>query len=158
MCISKIANFLFCVLISTQITLAQTPKEIISPDGKLLFSFSLSKDGAPVYTISYQQKPIVLSSALGLNGWDKGFQVSNIALSKKDTIWKPVYGERSTVRDHYEKMIITLLRGNNERSKVQIQVRAYNEGIAFRYLVPEHPDGGSDYSIQKELTDFTMPE
>jgi alpha-glucosidase len=156
--VSKIATSLLCFFISTQISVAQQSKEIVSPDGKLVFTFSLPKDGAPAYTISYQQKPVVLSSALGLNGWDKGLQVSNMAVSKKDTLWKPVYGERSTVRDHHEEILITLLRGNNERSKVQIQVRAYNEGIAFRYLVPEHPDGGSDYSIQKELTDFTMPE
>ena len=84
--------------------------------------------------------------------------LSDVSVSKKDTVWKPVYGERSQVRDHYQGMIITLLRNNDENLKLQIQVRAYNEGIAFRYFFPENPKGGMDISIQKELTNFTMPE
>ncbi len=141
-----------------QLLIAQQDKQLISPDGKLLFSFSLSGEGAPLYTISYQQNPIVYSSAMGLNGWEKGFVLTGVSFSKKDTLWKPVYGERSIVRDHYEEMIVTLLRGNNEKAKLQIQVRAYNEGIAFRYILPEHPQGGMDISIKNEMTNFTMPE
>jgi alpha-glucosidase len=155
---SKNLFFIFCFVASALSGFAQSSKELSSPDGKLNFSFSLSKEGVPVYSISCQQKPIVLSSVLGLNGWENGFSLSDVSLSKRDTVWKPVYGERSQVRDHYEEMVITLLRNNNEKLKMQIQVRAYNEGIAFRYLLPENPNGGMDISIQKELTDFTMPE
>ena len=129
-----------------------------SPDGKLEFSFGLSSAGAPVYSISHQQRPVVLSSSLGVNGWEHGFVLREVSFSKKDSIWKPVYGERSQVRDHYEEMVVTLLLNNNERLKLQIQIRAYNEGIAFRYLFPEHPQGGMDISIKKELTQFTMPD
>ena len=154
---SKILSFLFCFIVSVQLN-AQQSKELKSPDGRLLFSFNLSNEGAPVYSVSYQQKPIVLSSVLGLNGWEKGFVLSDLSFSKHDTTWKPVYGERSIVRDHYQQMTITLLRNNNERLKFQVQVKAYNEGIAFRYLIPEHPQGGTDISIQKELTEFTVPE
>ena len=154
---SKILSFLFCFIVSVQL-IAQQSKELKSPDGRLLFSFNLSNEGAPVYSVSYQQKPIVLSSVLGLNGWEKGFVLSDLSFSKHDTTWKPVYGERSIVRDHYQQMTITLLRNNNERLKFQVQVKAYNEGIAFRYLIPEHPQGGTDISIQKELTEFTVPE
>lgn len=145
-------------LLSVKFLAAQSANHLSSPDGNLLFSFSLSNDGAPLYTISYQQSPVVYSSNMGLNGWEKGFVVTGVSFSKKDTSWKPVYGERSIVRDHYEEMIITLLKGNNEHAKMQIQVRAYNEGIAFRYLLPEHPQGGMEISIKNEMTNFTMPE
>ncbi|MFI5130203.1 MAG: glycoside hydrolase family 97 N-terminal domain-containing protein [Chitinophagales bacterium] len=150
--ILSITGYLFCAQFST----AQSSKQLTSPNGNLQFVFNLSNEGAPVYSISYQQKPIVFSSALGLNGWEKGFVLSDVSVSKQDTVWKPVYGERSLVRDHYEQMVITLLRKNNDA--LQIQVRAYNEGIAFRYLLPENPGGGMDISIQQELTEFTMPE
>jgi alpha-glucosidase len=112
----------------------------------------------PVYSISYQQKAVILSSSLGLNGWERGSVLSDVSVSKQDTVWKPVYGERSQVRDHYQGMTITLLRNNDENLKLQIQVRAYNEGIAFRYFFPENPKGGKDINIQKELTNFTVPE
>src|SRR6478609_4611553 len=156
--VSKIVFFFFCCIAITQRSVAQDAKELTSPDGKLVFSFSLSAEKAPLYSLRSQNKPIVLASAMGVNGWDKNFTLYDVSVSKKDTIWKPVYGERSQVRDHYQEMLITLLQNNNERSKLQIQVRAYNEGIAFRYFFPEHPQGGRDISIQKELTEFTMPE
>ncbi|MES2006439.1 MAG: glycoside hydrolase family 97 N-terminal domain-containing protein [Bacteroidota bacterium] len=151
-------KLVFIFLLGVKFLAAQSPNQLSSPDGKLLFSFSLSNEGAPLYTIAYQQNPIVSSSNMGLNGWENGFVIAGVTFSKKDTSWKPVYGERSIVRDHYEEMILTLLKGNNEHAKMQIQVRAYNEGIAFRYVLPEHPQGGMDISIKNEVTNFTMPE
>jgi alpha-glucosidase len=156
----RLTKFIFisCLIAFVETTSAQESKELKSPDGKLVFSFSLSDENAPIYSIQYQGQPIVLSSVLGLNGWDKGLTLSNISFSKNDTIWKPVYGERARVRDNHQEMLVTLLRNNNERMKFQIQVRAYNGGVAFRYVMPESPEGGRDISIQKELTEFTMPE
>ena len=69
---SRIIIFFVCGLLCVQCLVAQSSKQISSPDGKLQFVFDLSNEGAPVYSISYQQKPIVLSSSLGLNGWEKG--------------------------------------------------------------------------------------
>ena len=154
----RIIIFFVCGLFCVQCLVAQSSKQISSPDGKLQFVFDLSNEGAPVYSISYEQKAIILSSSLGLNGWERGFVLSDVSFSKQDTVWKPVYGERSQVRDHYQGMTITLLRNNDENLKLQIQVRAYNEGIAFRYFFPENPKGGKDINIQKELTNFTVPE
>ena len=154
----RIFVFLFCVVFCSQFVNAQSSQQLSSPDGKIEFSFSLSNDGAPVYSISYNKKAIILPSSLGLNGWERGSVLIDVSVSKQDTVWKPVYGERSQVRDHYKGMIITLQRNNDENFKLQIQVRAYNEGIAFRYFFPENPKGGRDINIQKELTSFTMPE
>lgn len=137
---------------------AQQTKQLGSPDERLNFSFTLSSEGAMSYNISFKKKPVVFSSVLGLNGWEKGIVLTGAEFTRLDSFWKPVYGERSTIRDHYNEMTLTLLRDNNERRKLQIQVRAYNEGIAFRYFFPEHPSGGTDIGIQKEWTDFTMPE
>jgi len=154
----RICVTFFCVVFCSQIANAQSVQQLSSPNGKLNFAFELPGDGMPNYKISYHQTPVVLSSALGIRGWEKGFAISDITRTKKDTSWKPVYGERSLVKDHYEEMIITLIRNKDERRKLQIQVRAYNEGIAFRYVFPEHPQGGTDIQIQNELTEFTMPE
>jgi len=154
----RINIFFVCGLFCVQCLVAQSSKQISSPDGRLQFVFDLSNEGAPVYSISYDQKAVILSSSLGLNGWERGSVISDVSVSKQDTVWKPVYGERSQVRDHYQGMTITLLRNNDENLKLQIQVRAYNEGIAFRYFFPEDPKGGKDINIQKELTNFTVPE
>ena len=154
----RIFVFLFCVVFCSQFLNAQSSQQLSSPDGRLQFTFNLTAEGAPNYSISYEQIPIVLTSAMGLSAWEKGFVVSEVSKFKKDTVWKPVYGERSLIKDHYDEMIITMMRNKDERTKFQVMVRAYNEGIAFRYIIPEHPQGGMDISIQKELTEFTVPE
>ena len=154
----KIILSIACLLLSAQILHAQSTHKLLSPDGKLQFTFDLSGEGALNYNITYQQTPIVLSSSLGISGWEKGFALSDVSLAKKDTVWKPVYGERSSIRDHCEEMTITLMRNKDAKRKLQIQVRAYNEGVAFRYVFPEHAEGGVSISIQNELTDFAMPE
>ncbi|MDQ2863583.1 MAG: glycoside hydrolase family 97 protein, partial [Bacteroidota bacterium] len=108
------------------------------------------------YSITYNQKALILTSALGLDGWQKGLVLSDIIVSKQDTTWKPVYGERNLVRNHYRQMIITLL-SSSDKSKLKIQVRAYDAGIAFRYVFPEPTQSGKDITIKKELTEFTIP-
>jgi alpha-glucosidase len=153
----KVISFFFCFFLC-QLVIAQESKELTSPDGKFVYSFYLTTEGAPIYSITYKQKPFILPSVLGVKGWEKTFVLSDVEISEQDTIWKPLYGERNIVRDHYKEMIITLLLGNKEKAKLKIQVRAYNEGIAFRYLFPENPKGGMEISIKKELTEFTMPE
>ena len=153
----KIVSCFICLTINIQLLYAQQPKRLTSPDGKLIYSFALTKEGTPEYSITYQKKPFILSSPLGLSGWEKGFILSDVSVSKKDTTWKPLYGERNLVKDHYRQMIITLLLNNNETSKLQIQVRAYNAGIAFRYVFPTQTQGGMNISIKNELTEFTIP-
>ena len=154
----KIVSCFICLTINIQLLYAQQPKRLTSPDGKLIYSFALTKEGTPEYSITYQKKPFILSSPLGLSGWEKGFILSDVSVSKKDTTWKPLYGERNLVKDHYRQMIITLLLNNNETSKLQIQVRAYNAGIAFRYVFPTQTQGGMNISIKNELTEFTIPD
>src|SRR5688572_21423610 len=119
-----------CSFFSVLFINAQGSARLFSPDSSLQFEFSISSQGIPGYNILYKQSPLVLNSVLGLDGWEKGFTLSEVTFSKQDTTWKPVYGERSSVRDHFEKMMITLLQDNNKKRKLQLEVRAYNEGIA----------------------------
>src|SRR5688572_8984711 len=113
----RIIIFFVCGLLSSQCLVAQSSKQVSSPDGKLQFVFDLSNTGTPVYSISYNKTAVILSSSLGVNGWERGSVINDVSVSKQDTIWKPVYGERSQVRDHYRGMIITLQRNNDENLK-----------------------------------------
>lgn len=155
----KYVSLIICVLVHFQNTLfgAQIEK-VISPDGKLVFSFSLDEAGQMFYAVQYGEKEIIQLSGLGVDGWNNSFILSAVDSIEVDSEWKPVYGERSMVKDHYKQIIIHLLQNNNPRTEMQLQVRAYNEGIAFRYAFPEHPDGGRYINIRKEFTEFTLPE
>lgn len=137
---------------------AQDSLRFTSPNGQLQFDLQTSKEGGIRYTVSYNGKEIVLPSTLGLDGWSSHLILRNVATTARDTVWQPVYGERSHIHDAWQGKTFTFFRNNNDRQVLQLEVRAYNEGIAFRYVFPEHPAGGADVTISKELTTFTLPE
>ncbi|MBX2840206.1 MAG: glycoside hydrolase family 97 protein [Flammeovirgaceae bacterium] len=140
-----------------------------SPDNKLEFNFEIKNSDrlqqAMFYSIQYNEKDVVKLSQLGIihkgrNGWNTPHWSENIELidsdkSSKDTSWKPVYGERSTVRDYYNEMAIRVRMKGKTNRELLIYVRAYNEGIAFKYHYPEGKSA-QIIDIESELTSFSF--
>ncbi|GHT12480.1 alpha-glucosidase [Bacteroidia bacterium] len=136
--------------------LFSTEVSITSPDGKFQMKV-YDKDNRAYYTVNFREQPVVLESLLGINGngeWKDGINVDKFTTASVDTLWKPVYGERNTIRDHYNRYDIDLTDAKNPRRKLRLVVRAYNEGVAFRYFFP----GGEYLHITNEYTQYTMPE
>lgn len=147
---------LLYVLLST-LCLSVQAKELKmeSPDGKYLFS--LNDDGGRLsYSLNWNGQKVVNPSLLGIRAnedWHEGLSIEEVSSSERDTVWHPVYGERSTVKDKYRMWSVTLTRAGS-RGKLVLDVRAYDEGIAFRYRFP----GGQYLKITDEYTEYSMPE
>ncbi|MCU7552557.1 glycoside hydrolase family 97 protein [Chitinophagaceae bacterium LB-8] len=136
---------------------AQDSLSVSSPDGKTVFQLQFNEKGGLSYQLSYTGQPVILKSDLGVEGWQNSFVLKRVERSRHDSSWKPVYGERALINDKYNGATFVLWRNNQERQQMNLEVRAYNEGIGFRYFFTEYPDGGMDVSIGKELTEFTLP-
>lgn len=135
-----------------------TAKEVVvsSPDGRYHLTLN-DRNGELVYTLSWEQKPIIEPSRLGIAAgfvWYDGLQMGEVSRMVQDTVWHPVYGERNSVRDHYHGCTVELLPAANPKNRLLLELRAYNEGVAFRYRFP----GGQYLKITDEYTQFTMPE
>ena len=141
---------LFCFIYCGMI-LGATP--LTSPNGNLNFFLTTSDKGELLYQVSYKSKPVILSSRLGIDGWKDGMRIAGIDSVSVDTEWKQVYGERAAVKDCYRQYTynITKQKGGG---RLDLIVRAYNEGISFRYKYV----GGSYLRIANEYTTFTVPE
>jgi len=74
-----------------------------------------------------------------------------------DTVWHPIYGERSTVKDRYNSATLHMSRRDKSDYRLDVEVRAYDEGIAFRYFFPEHP-AAIFHKVVADLTDYAFPE
>lgn len=72
------------------------------------------------------------------------------------TTWKPVWGERAEIPDNFNQLILTIQPTGNKRGTLQIIVRAYNEGIAFRYFFPKDINT-QIIEIGAERTEFNLP-
>ena len=148
-----------CITIFLTIkTHSQDSLSLQSPNGHIRFSLLVMANGQLSYTTTYQQKEIIKQSALGIEGWKDKLSLQSVTSTKTDTTWKPVYGEKNLIHDHYNARLFSFWKNSNAKQCMQVEVRAYDEGLAFRYNFPEHPSGGSDITITKDLTEFSLPE
>lgn len=148
----KLFLFLFCSI--THVFANEI--SVTSPDSKYEMKV-FDKDNYLWFTISYEGKTIIYPSVLGINGngeWKDGIQVGNARSSTVNETWRPVYGERLVVKNHYNSSLIDLSQPSNPRRRLQLEVRVYNEGVAFRYHFP----GGEYLHITSEYTQYTLPE
>ena len=140
------------------ISMAGMAAEVVSPDGKVVVSFNLGEDGGPLYRVTYEGRPVLVDSRLGLvledaPAMDGGFRAVKLTHGSHDETWKPVYGERSEIRDHYNQLTVELEDGRSPARRLRLTFRAYDEGAALCYTLPEQ-EGLKDFVIGSEQTEF----
>ena len=153
----KTVRNLLCGL-AALLTLTLQAKETVftSPDTRYVLTLD-DGNGQVTYTLQWDGKTVILPSVLGIEAGRPlrdGLRIGEIRdFGETDTTWNPVYGERAVIPDHFKAWEVSLLSPEG-RPVLGLQIRAYNEGVAFRYLVT----AGSYIHITDEFTEFTLPE
>lgn len=148
---------LFTLVYLCTIPVKASDVTVYSPDKRITAKFYTSNDGHLLWEVNYDNKPVILRSELGITSYTANLTIKEIISTSKDTTWLPIYGERSKVRDFYNGKTLRLTVPDN-RNVLALEIRAYNEGLAFRYFFEEHPEGGTYLSIPRENTSFTLPQ
>lgn len=101
--------FLSILFFSSSAFSQSNPHQILSPDGKMAVNISLNKEKGLTYQLSYLNQAVVLESKFGINvngeKWEQNLVIKNIASIAVDTVWKPIYGERSTIKDQFKESV-----------------------------------------------------
>ena len=161
----KIISLCLCALMMPLLLVAQQVK---SPNGNVVVSFSLVDNGVPTYKVSYKGKPVIKQSRLGLEltpsqndgikaedtNLMNGFKVSNTETSSFKEVWKPVWGETSSILNHYNEMAVSLTQEHPNRTII-VRFRVYNDGMGLRYEFPRQSNLGY-FIIKDEHTQFAM--
>lgn len=147
-------------------------QELFSPDGKIRIGVSISREpmkqrpqiaeGTPFYEVHYNNKPFLLPSRLGFDVVGTAeikhyFRIVETVRSENRSSWKPVYGEKAEYPDNYNEMRVVLEETLYPNRQLHIIFRAYDEGIAFRYELPDQP-GFEKVVVDREYTEFTFPQ
>jgi len=67
----------------------------------------------------------------------KGWYIDNLKQNSVTSEWKPVWGKRALVPEKYNEFILDFKRTDISRLHLlRLEVRAYNDGLAFRYSIP----------------------
>src|ERR1700688_96438 len=152
----------FCIFCFTifQSVFAQTKNSASASMGKINLQFTLDENGKPAYSVSFNQKPVILSSALGFSLNDdslfyKDFVMTGTEEKTVDENWQPVWGELKNIRNHYKQIVVHLAQQKQRRRMLDIVFRVFEDGVGFRYEFPKQP--GLQYFIVKdELTHFNL--
>lgn len=186
--------------VAAQTILEDTRKQLVSPDGNYHFTFYQKqfpdRGKQMYYTLSYKGKTVIEESELGVlienqlfesalaipndtsKIWGENLLLTAVETRTVDEIWHPVYGERQTVRDHCNELVLKFQKGGAPGSErvsaaptagqgqaydkrqyyyMDLIVRVYDEGVAFRYSFPEATNG-LFLHIVGEQTQFVIPE
>lgn len=129
-----------------------------SPDGKLQVNVTCA-DGKPVYTVTYNGKPCMKTSPLGLNtnigDFTKDLSLSNCSAVEPVKTDYTLYNIKRK-NNHYEanQQIYTFSQNGKEVLKAIFQIS--NSNIAFRYEILNSKKEAKCAVVNDEATGFFM--
>lgn len=139
---------------------AQNNKMIRASMDRVRLEFMLDNAGKPVYSVYYGDKTVIKPSVMGFtlandSAFDKHFELIGSETASVDTTWKPVWGEVSSIRDHYNQIIVHLKQKDSPKRLMNIIFRVFADGVGFRYEFPRQPNL-KYFIVSNELTSFGL--
>jgi alpha-glucosidase len=137
---------------------AQESVAVTSPDGRNEIAVETT-DGGLFYRVGRDGDAVILPSRLGFEFRDAppfrdGLRITTVTGDTVDETWTQPWGQVREVRNHYHEARIAVEESNGSGRRLDVVLRAFDDGVAFRYEVPEQPALGA-FEMMEELTEFT---
>jgi alpha-glucosidase len=140
----------------------QVPPSVPPGPGGSIASAVPANPGAEqlVYRVTFRGKPLIEASALrleleGQRPLGSDVRIVSATPSSVDESYRLVAGKASEVRNYYNAVRVKLEEPNGLRRNLTLEARAYDDAIAFRYVVPEQAPIRT-YRLTKESTEFRI--
>jgi alpha-glucosidase len=150
----RIASTLVAILCLAAQLPAAEGVALASPDGAVQFRLSLDGNARMQYSVALKDQPVIPTSAMGITV-DGVNLADGVDLGKADQYQVnetyPWNGNHSTAVDHCNGVKIAVTHRRSQTAYT-LEVRAYNDGIAFRHVVP-----GQGTRVPDEATVFQLP-
>ena len=149
--------------------LAQEPLRVASPDGRNAVTVEIREGGGGAggggglfYRVERDGRPILLPGRLGFEfrgapPLRDGLRVTGTARQTVDETWTQPWGEVARVRDHHNELAVSVEESAAPNRRFTLRVRAFDDGVGFRYELPEQP-GLGEFEITEELTEFALAD
>lgn len=140
---------------------AQDTVSVASPDGRTTVGVGV-REGKLFYIVNRDRRPLLLPSMLGFEF--KGaptlrdsLRITGSKRASHDETWTQPWGEVARVRDHHNELRVSVAETTAPQRRFDFVVRAFNDGIGFRYEFPAQP-GLGEFVITEELTQFNFAD
>ena len=150
-------SIIYHLLIFILISCTNTSNKILtSPDNKIELSFQII-DGEAFYSINKDDKSVIKKSKLGILlenklNIGKDLEIIKASTSSNNSSWSPDFGEFDEIIDNYKNLDVSL---SNGEINFNIVFRVYNDGVAFKYHVPNQ-GGITNYNVIDEYSEFNL--
>ncbi|MFO1511823.1 MAG: glycoside hydrolase family 97 protein [Verrucomicrobiota bacterium] len=154
----KIASFI--LLVFTALPMFAGERQIAAPGGGL--AVIVSDEGGLNYHVTVNDHTVLTNSPLGLEFKD-GTKLGPAAIITKAKTkrhkgtWENPFGNRRKVRDNWRELRLTLQERGAQARTFGLIVRAYDDGVAFRYDLPAS-SGLGQFVLTNELTEFRFAD
>ena len=133
-----------------------SPVEVRSPDGRHAITLWAGDAGRLQYRVDRDIQRLISPSALGpelVEGGDigKGAQILDVRRDKRSETFELPWGKAQTVTDNCTTATLFIESPGNLRWEVE--ARAYDDGVAFRYVLPAQADR-KQFELSGEVTEF----
>lgn len=133
--------------------------QITSPNKEIVFDLRIT-DTAALWAVSYKGRVLVAPSPLSLSFRDQPVLKGHLRLVKPlvqdgEDDYSLLTGKTSHVHDRYRELVLPLEEKKAPFRKIRLVVRAFNDGIAFRYEFPQQR-GWSSLELTAEGTRFRL--
>ncbi|WP_158749241.1 glycoside hydrolase family 97 protein [Acidobacterium sp. S8] len=143
------------------------PLTLTSPDQQLVMHFAIqpSKDaksggGKLVYSLTFHGKQVLDDSGLALELGDQAPLGSDVSIVGSDAgqgidDYTLMNAKVSKVHDAYRSLAVHVQENGGGHRAMTVEARAYDGGVAFRYLLPAQ-DAMKELQLKQEDTEFRL--
>ena len=133
---------------------------VTSPDGRIVATLEADGEGIPVYSVSFDGRPVIERSSLGFTFTDadpmrRNFEVIEEVATSVDAQWEQPWGERRFVTDRHNELALTFRQRDAAERQMIVRMRVFDDGLGFRIEFPEQA-GLPVARIAEELTEFRI--
>jgi alpha-glucosidase len=139
---------------------AEAAEQVVaSPSGQTEIRIS-DENGQANFSLKFKGQTLVAPSSLGLV-LDKGgllsrnLKIASVSARKVDETYELVVGKAKSVRDRYTETSVEFLEASGLQRRLKVIARAYDDGVAFRYVLPDQPNLAG-VAVRGEETKFEI--
>jgi alpha-glucosidase len=140
--------------------------QVRSPNGQVRIEFFLQgsqgAEAVPHWRVFFKDQPIVLASRLAVDlaeGQSLGgpCAIESVETHSRHDEYAVFPGKRRRVLDHCAETVVALRERTPPRRRWELVLRAYDDGVAFRYRFPAQ-EGWPNLVVAGERTEFALPD
>ena len=131
---------------------------LASPSGQIVFTFRVNDTAS--YNVSYKNKPIITNGSMSFSfletgEFKKNLKTARSVFRKGEENYELIVGKIKFVHQPFQEVVIPIEQSKAPFTRINLQVRAFDDGIAFRYEFPAQKNW-TQFSLTDEHTNFNL--